>query len=55
MSDDSGSTAVLGFVLGAVAIAALAFFLFVVPNLRADRDIDVRIEMPSPAAPANPG
>jgi hypothetical protein len=53
MSNDSESSAILGFLLGAVAVAALAFFLFVVPNQRADRDIDVRIGTPSP--PANPG
>jgi hypothetical protein len=55
MSDESESHAVLGFVLGAVAVAALAFFLFVVPNQRAEGDINVRIESLSPAAPANPG
>jgi hypothetical protein len=55
MSDDAESSAIPGFVLGAIAVAALAFFLFVVPNQGADRDIDVRIETPEPAAPANPG
>jgi hypothetical protein len=55
MSDDSESNAVLGFVVGAIVVAALAFFLFIVPGQRADRDIDVRIETPQPAAPANPG
>ena len=55
MSDDSESSAVPGFVLGAIAVAALAFVLFVVPNEGADRDLDVRIETPQPAAPADPG
>lgn len=55
MSDDSDSNVVLGFVLGAIVVAALAFFLFVVPGERADRNLDVRIETPQPAAPANAG
>jgi hypothetical protein len=55
MSDDSESSAALGFVLGAGAVAALAFFLFMVPNQGADREVDVQIETPEPAAPANPG
>jgi hypothetical protein len=55
MSDNSESNAVLGFVLGAIVVAALAFFLFVVPGERADRDLNVRIETPAPAAPADPG
>ncbi len=61
MSDDSESNvisesnAVLGFVVGAVLVAALAFIVFVVPGQRGDRDIDVRIEAPISAAPANPG
>jgi hypothetical protein len=42
MSDDFESSVVLGFVLGAVAIAALAFFLFVFPHQRTDLDIDER-------------
>jgi hypothetical protein len=55
MSDNSESNALLGFVLGAIMVAALAFFLFVVPGERSDGDFDVRIETPAPAAPAAPG
>jgi hypothetical protein len=57
MSDNSESNAVLGFVVGAIVIAALAFIFFVAPGGNGGGsgpgDIDVTIE--APQAPANPG
>jgi hypothetical protein len=65
MSDSSESNAVLGFVVGAIVIAALAFVFFVVPGQngssgsKATPDLNVTIEAPPTAAPApapaNPG
>jgi hypothetical protein len=56
MSDDSESSAVLGFVVGAIIVAAVVLFFFVVPGgERTDGELDVRIETPAPATPANPG
>lgn len=60
MSDNSESNAVLGFVVGAIVIAALAFVFFIVPGQtggsggKATPDVNVTIEAPT-AAPANPG
>lgn len=59
MSDNSESNAVLGFVVGAIVIAALAFIFFVVPgeNSGGGPDVNVTTEAPSAPtpAPANPG
>jgi hypothetical protein len=56
MSDNSESNAVLGFVVGAIVIAALAFIFLVVPGRNGGSgpgDVDVTIE--APQAPTNPG
>jgi hypothetical protein len=57
MSDNSESNAVLGFVVGAIVIAALAFIFFVTPGGNGGGngpgDVDVTVE--TPQAPANPG
>jgi hypothetical protein len=58
MADDSESSAVLGFVVGAIVVAAVVLFFFVAPggDRRSGGDLDVRIETPAPpAAPTNPG
>ncbi len=60
MSDNSESNAVLGFVVGAIVVAALVFIFFVVPGQRGTGgnngpDLDVTIEAPAPPVPANPG
>jgi hypothetical protein len=57
MADDSESSAVLGFVVGAIVVAAVVLFFFVAPGGdRSGGELDVRIETPAPpAAPANPG
>jgi hypothetical protein len=58
MSDNSESNAVLGFVVGAIVIAALAFIFFVTPAGNGGNtpgDVDVTIEAPQVPAPANPG
>jgi hypothetical protein len=61
MAEDSGSTAVLGFVVGAIVVAVLVFVFFVVipresgPDVT-DRDVDINIEAPpTPEAPQSPG
>jgi hypothetical protein len=57
MSDNSESNAVLGFVVGAIVIAAPAFIFFVAPGGtgggNGPGNVDVTIE--APKAPANPG
>ena len=58
MSENSESNAVLGFVVGAIVIAALAFIFFVTPAGNGDNmpgNVDVTIEAPPAPAPANPG
>ena len=52
--EDSGSNAVLGVVVGAILVAAVLFFVFVMPggDGGTNPDVDVRIE--TPAAPAPP-
>ena len=50
--------AVLGFVVGAIVIAALAFIFFVAPGgsgSNAPGNVDVTIEAPQAPALANPG
>jgi hypothetical protein len=57
MSDDSESNAVLGFVVGAIVVAALAFIFFVVPGQKSGGsgpgNVNVTIE--APRTPTNPG
>ena len=59
MVEDSESNAVLGFVVGAIVVAALVFVFFVVvPNSSSPKsdpgNLDVKIEIPNPA-PDDPG
>jgi hypothetical protein len=54
---DNSSNAVLGFVVGAIVVAAVVFIFFVVvPREQNSRGVDVTIEAPTaPAdAPATP-
>jgi hypothetical protein len=58
MSEDSESNAVLGFVLGAIVVAAGAFIFFVVRgpegSIGASAAPDVNVTIEAPPAPARP-
>jgi hypothetical protein len=55
MAEDSGSSAILGIIVGALIVGAVLFFVFIgVPwnGGSSPGDIDVSIEAPAPSLPA---
>jgi hypothetical protein len=53
MADDSGSSAVLGMIVGALIVGAVLFVVFVgFPGGSGPGDVDVTIEAPAPSLPA---
>ena len=58
MADNSGSSAILGVLVGVLIVGAILFFVFVgFPGSRTSgpADIDVTIDAPAPAVPAPGG
>jgi hypothetical protein len=54
MADNSGSSAILGIIVGALIVGAVLFFVFVgTPWIGASGpgDVDVSIEAPAPSLP----
>jgi hypothetical protein len=54
MADDSGSSAVLGVLVGALIVGAILFFVFVgfPGGGGSGSDVDVSIDAPAPSIPA---